>query len=490
MMFDNTNNNIIVWTLGIIIAVPLITIVLGEVIDRLRSRDNHYARFFEIIRTLLLPSIVTFVLAKFLFQLDIAPAEKEAVTGGYFIYMIILSVLYVSIAHAAFIFLRTLKYETNPDAWENRIPGLFKAIFTLMIFIIPTLLLLKVWGIEVGNFAKYASITAAAIAFALQDALSSITKGFLLVLDKPFEVGDWIEVNGIKGKVTDISWRSTRIRVNGNDIVVIPNLIISDNSVYNYTAENISYRDRLTVGFSYDDPPNKVKEIMMGVLLDCPDVMKLPRPRIYTISYDDFSISYRLYFYVENYVSNLEQERVRDAIMSRVWYAADRGGLSIPFPIQVEGPPSTFKPDPSTLKVEIYDFLYQNHYFSCLPKETLHQLAMATEIVPFATGETVFKENEISDALSIVRKGEIRLHYHDADPENNTEYVRKDDLIGVMSLLGKRTNLSTAHATKDTEVLKFKLTTLEQIIASNPKFARRLNTLIETRMLQAKKGQM
>ncbi len=485
-MFEIENTPFISWIIGIIVAVPLTTIVLGEIIDRLHRRENHYARFFEILRAIVLPVIIVFIIAKFLFNLDEVPRGVEGEKSLYLLFALILSTLYITIAYAAFVFLSTLKYESNPDAWENRIPGLFKAIFTIMIFIIPILLLLEAWGVQIGSFAKYASLAAAATAFALQDALSSITKGFLLVLDKPFAVGDWIEVNGVKGKVTDISWRSTRLRVGGNDIVVIPNLIISDNSVYNYTADDVSYRDMLILGFSYADPPNKVKQIMTELLFDCPDVMKVPPPRIYTVSYDDFSIAYRLYFYVEAYISNIDQERIRDDIMSRVWYAADRGGLSIPFPIQVEGPPATFEPDSNLIRKGIYQFLSQNRYFSCLDNETLLYLANVVEIVSFARNETIFRKGEISDALGIVRNGEIILYYSNKAAKNEVELAYPDDLVGEIALLGRRANPSTAKASKDSEILKLTLDNLNPIIQKNPKFARRLNALVETRLMKAK----
>ena len=485
-MFEIENSHFISWVIAIIIMVPLVTIILGEIIDRLHRRESHYARFFEIIRVIILPIVVIFLITKFLFNWDDVPIGAEGKILPSFTFSLVLSVLYLSLAYAAFAFLSALKHENNPDAWENRIPSLFKAIFTIMIFVIPVLFLLEAWGIQIGNFAKYASLAAAATAFALQDALSSITKGFLLVLDKPFAVGDWIEVNGIKGKVIDISWRSTRLKVSGNDIVVIPNLIISDNSVYNYTADDISYRDTLVVGFSYGDPPNKVKQIMMDVLFDCPDVAKVPLPRIYTISYDDFSISYRLYFYVNVYISNIDQERIRDDIMSRVWYAADRGGLSIPFPIQVEGPPSIFEPDTHQVEQGIYQFLSQNRYFSCLENETLLHLANVAEVASFATNETVFREGEISEALGILRQGEIRLYYHNQRLENEAESAYPDDLVGEIALLGRRANPSTAQATKDSEIIKFTLAILNPIIQENPKFARRLNALVETRLKNAK----
>ena len=487
-MFEIDNNTLIAWVIALIVSVPVITVALGEIIDRLRSKSNQYRRFFEVLRAVVLPAIVFSIIAKFLFGMSIpAPGPDGGADVG-LVFPIILSCLYVSIAYAAFVLLGTLKFEKNPKAWENRIPSLFKGILMIMVFVVPIIFLLGAWGVKVGNFAKYASLAAAAAAFALQDALSSITKGFLLVLDKPFAVGDWIEVGGVKGQVLDISWRSTRLQVSGNDIVVIPNLIISDNSVYNYTAEDISYRDNITLGFSYHDSPNRVKEIMMEVLQDCPDVAKIPAPVIYTVSYDDFSIGYKLYFYVKIYVSSFDAERIRDDIMNRVWYAAARGGISIPFPITVEGPPRVFEPDYASITDGVFNFLRQNRYFSCLPKDTLRRLASAAEIAPFANGETLFTEGDISPGIELIRTGEVRLHYSVKNGKGTTEIARENDLISEISLLGKRANPSTAKAIKDTQVLKFTKDTLTPIIEEHPKFARQLNTLIESRMLHVQQG--
>ncbi len=488
-MLDIDNNTLMAWAITLMVCVPLITVILGEIIDRLRSSGNQYRRFFEVLRAVVLPAVTSFIVAKFLFHMSTPPAGLDGAKADVgWIFPIILSVLYVSLAYAAFIFLRTLKFEKDPKAWENRIPGLFKAILTILVFGIPIIFLLGAWGIKVGNFAKYASLAAAATAFALQDALSSITKGFLLVLDKPFAVGDWIEVDGIKGQVIDISWRSTRLQVAGNDIVIIPNLIISDNSVYNFTAEDISYRDNIVLGFSYNDSPNRVKEIMLEVLQDCPDIAKIPAPIIYTISYDDFSIGYKLYFHVNVYVSSFDAERIRDDVMNRVWYAAARGGISIPFPINVEGPPKVFEPNYAAITEGVFNCLCQNRYFSALPKDTLRQLANVAELAPFASGETLFTEGEISQGINLIRTGEVRLHYSAKDGDGTTEIARENDIISEISLLGKRANPSTARAVTDTEVLKLSKDTLTPIIEKHPKFARQLNTLIESRMLHVQKG--
>ncbi|WP_409432616.1 mechanosensitive ion channel domain-containing protein [Litorimonas sp. RW-G-Af-16] len=473
------------WVIGLIIVTPVVTVLLGEIIDRLRRNDSKFLRFFETVRAVVLPVVILFLLAKFVFRLPHMTTDVAGEDHVNILYAVILTVLYLTLAYAAFVFLQCMKQVKDPKAWANRIPSLFKSIAMALVFVMPVILFLGAWGIQVGNFAKYASLAVAATALALQDALSSITKGFLLVLDKPFAVGDWIEVDGVKGKVTDISWRSTRLQVAGNDIVVIPNLIISDNSVYNYTAEDISYRDDITLGFSYNDPPNKVKAILQSVLDDCKDVMTVPAPKIFTVSYDDFSIGYKIYFFIKEYISAMDQERIRDDIMNRVWYAADRGGISIPFPISVEAPPHVFAPDMIAIRKENLEFLSQNIYFGSLPEDTLRHLAQEAIVAPFAKGETLYRENDLAETIGVIQYGQISLTRHNMTAANEGEVARHGDIISEISLLGRRSNIFTATAMEDSQVLKFSLETLEPILEAHPDFARKFNHLVEGRMTQS-----
>lgn len=478
---------VIQWAVIVMVATPLITIILGEVLDRLRRRGTgNFVPFIRVLQVYVVPAVVIYVVAKYIFGLDAPQADADGNLGHSALYAFILSGLYLVLAYAAYAFMRGLNANRDPKSWESRIPGLFKAVLMALVFVAPIIMLLDAWGIKLGNFARYAALAAAAVGLALQDALSSVTKGFLLVLDKPFAVGDWIEVDGVKGKVLDISWRSTRLQVAGNDIVVIPNLIISDNSVYNYTAEDISYRDDITLGFSYDDPPNTVKAILRGVLEDCDDVVKVPAPQVFTVSYDDFSIGYRCYFFIKEYVSAMDQERVRDDIMNRIWYAADRGGISIPFPIQVEAPPSAFARDISAIKDGVAAFLGDNPYFAPLDKDSLTRLADVAEIAPFADGETIFNAGDIAETLDLVRKGSVRLvnasarPRHLKTPANDLDVVGMGGAVGEFALMGRRAQKHTAIARGDTEIIRLPPGVLNPIIEAHPKFARLLNTLVET----------
>ncbi|MFK7800430.1 MAG: mechanosensitive ion channel domain-containing protein [Anaerolineae bacterium] len=473
-MFLENSALIIVWAIGITISVPLITILLGEIIERLKARNSKYVQSFELTRNLFVPVIVAFIIVRQILLID----------GENLVYRVVTSVLLMSAAYLGFILFNAISGEKDVKRWENRVPGLFKTVLRVMVIVFPIYMLTGVWGIDLTSFVTALGVGSLVIALALQDTLSSIVSGFLLVIDKPFAVGDWVQVDGYKGQVVDISWRSTRLRV-ANDVVVIPNLTLAGSSIYNYTMMDISYRDELVLGFSYDDPPNKVKEVLLEMARDCSFLAQTPPPEVHTISYDDSSIGYRLYFHITEFTSAITEERIRDDLMTRVFYAAERNGLTIPFPISVEGRPQDFAPDTEKIEQEIFDFLKWNRYFSLLPDEILRRLAAEVNVSPFARTETILHKGTPGHSFGLIRSGDVvfldseQHHLNGSEPKYKLEV---GDVVGEMILMGRRSNLATCVAKDDVVIFNFEPTTIQTIIEQHSRFAQKLNELIEERI--------
>ena len=106
-------------------------------------------------------------------------------------------------------------------------------------------------GIETTSFIAILGAAGLAIGLALQGSLSNFAGGVLILLLKPFKLGDWIEVNGISGSVKDISMFYTKLNTFGNQLAIIPNGELSNENIVNYSAED-KRRDAITIGISYD----------------------------------------------------------------------------------------------------------------------------------------------------------------------------------------------------------------------------------------------
>jgi small-conductance mechanosensitive channel len=104
--------------------------------------------------------------------------------------------------------------------------------------------------------------------------------GIAVLFEQPFQVGDWITVGSITGEVMEMNWRSVRVRTRARDLVVVPNSVIGKETLINLSRPTRTHGETHTLGFSYDDPPNKVKRVLSRVVLSTRGVLADPPPAI------------------------------------------------------------------------------------------------------------------------------------------------------------------------------------------------------------------
>ena len=105
------------------------------------------------------------------------------------------------------------------------------------------------------------------IGLALQDTLKNLFSGILLLFERPFALGDWLQVGETIGKVIKVNWRSVYLQTRDQDSVVIPNSILAQGNFTNYNRPTPLHVERFLFGFSYDDPPNKVIRVLKETAL-------------------------------------------------------------------------------------------------------------------------------------------------------------------------------------------------------------------------------
>ena len=130
------------------------------------------------------------------------------------------------------------------------------------------------------------------IAFALQDTLSNMVSGILLVANSPFKTGDWVQVGDVEGKISAVNWRYTNIETWSGDLVVIPNGSIAGESIENHSRPSkvTSIVQRFT--FSFEHPPNKVSEMFDEVFRNTPGILQTPPAGAVVVNISDTAVSY------------------------------------------------------------------------------------------------------------------------------------------------------------------------------------------------------
>jgi small conductance mechanosensitive channel len=186
-------------------------------------------------------------------------------------------------------------------------------------------------GIQTTSFAAILAAAGLAVGLALQGSLSNFAGGVLLMIFKPFKIGDLIEAQGELGVVKEIEIFTTKIVSRQNKLVIIPNGILSNGNITNYTAEGV-LKIFLTIGVSYDADIKQTKEVLMKVLTSQEKVLNDPAPMVEVSGLGDSSVD----FAVRPSVKSEHYWDVYFATLEKAKEALDAAGIEIPYPHAVE----------------------------------------------------------------------------------------------------------------------------------------------------------
>lgn len=216
------------------------------------------------------------------------------------------------------------KQEYDPTL-ENFIASLLNWGLKILLFV----LVITQLGVESASLITVIGAAGLAIGLALQGSLSNFAGGVLILLLKPFRVGDWIQAQGVEGTVKEISIFNTKLVTFGNQLAIIPNGKLSNDNIINYTEEGIR-RERLAFGISYDDDIKQAKEILLNLVMEQETVFKSEdfMPMVAVAELGDNSVNLT----VRYWTNNDDFWDLRWLILEEGKTRLEAGGITIPFP--------------------------------------------------------------------------------------------------------------------------------------------------------------
>ena len=195
----------------------------------------------------------------------------------------------------------------------------------LLIFVI--LAALSQIGIQTTSFMAIIGAAGLAIGLALQGSLSNFAAGFLIIMFRPFKIGDYVAAGGESGSITKISIFTTEMNSVDNKLIIIPNAQIMSGTITNYSAEETRRVD-LTFGVGYEADVKKVKEILNKIIADHKLVLKDPEPFVRLGNLNDSSID----FTVRAWVKTADYWAVYFDLTENAKEAFDKENINIPYP--------------------------------------------------------------------------------------------------------------------------------------------------------------
>lgn len=185
-------------------------------------------------------------------------------------------------------------------------------------------------GVKTSSLIAILGAAGLAIGLALQGSLSNFAGGILLLVFKPFKVGDWISTQGTEGSVKQITVFSTKLNTFGNQEVIIPNGSLSNGSIINYSSEP-NRRDNFKIGIGYTSDLKKAKDLLLELCNNHELVLQEPAPVCVVDELGDFSVNLSLRYWTKRQ----DFWTVRFHIIEETKLTFDANGIEIPFPHQV-----------------------------------------------------------------------------------------------------------------------------------------------------------
>ena len=216
-----------------------------------------------------------------------------------------------------------LERSNTEDTVRIFVTNLLNTLLMIVVFIAA----INQLGIQTTSIIAVLGAAGLAIGLALQGSLSNFAAGILIVIYRPYKVGDYIQADNHLGTVDDIQIFSTVLRTPDNKIVVVPNGSIMNGSIVNFSHQK-ERRIDIVIGCSYDDDIDKVKEVLADVLSKDERILTEPKPRIALSELADSSVN----FIVRPWVKNAEYLDVLYSLLEEIKKRFDQEGISIPYP--------------------------------------------------------------------------------------------------------------------------------------------------------------
>lgn len=190
-------------------------------------------------------------------------------------------------------------------------------------------------GVDITPMLAGAGVAGLAVSFAAKDTLSNLIAGVLLVIDRPFVLGDRIELwrapdrQASWGDVEEVGIRAVKIRTPDNIIVIIPNSEVMNRDIINWSAHGETIRLRIPIGISYDADAAAAKALCLEAAAECEGVMERPEPVCIIRSFGDSAVNLELRVWL---VGARSRRAVEDWLTDHIKTIFDREGIEIPYP--------------------------------------------------------------------------------------------------------------------------------------------------------------
>jgi small-conductance mechanosensitive channel/CRP-like cAMP-binding protein len=314
-----------------------------------------------------------------------------------------------------------------------------------------------------SSFVLGVTGSAIVIGLALQDTLGNAFAGLAIQVERPFRVGNWIQAAGHEGRVTEVTWRATKIRTKAGNLITLPNSVVAKEAISNYSEPGPSTMLTFDIGVSYATAANETREALLRAVSRVSRVLPSPAPDVLLLDFGGSALIYRVRFWVDDFERD---ESIKSEVRVAAYYELHRRQIEIPFPIQVQYERQESPRDSPEIRARFAREIAGVPVLAGLGPEAISALAAGAAERLFADGEVIVGEGQPGGSMFVVQRGTVSITI---GPENRqVALTTAGGYFGEMSLLTGQPRSATVTACGDCQVLEIAVEDFRSYVQTHP----------------------
>jgi CRP-like cAMP-binding protein len=312
------------------------------------------------------------------------------------------------------------------------------------------------------------------VGLALQSTLSDVFSGIVLNTTKPYQLDDWISIDGTEGRVTDIDWRATRLQTAQGSLAVIPNSLAAKAKIINFSRPSDMFGVSITLQVSPHARPNTVIDALERAMQGCRFLLDTPAPSVALKGSSSTGVEYE----ISGFVASMSEKRtVRNQLFDLAYRHLQASGVNLL---------SSVEPTLSDNLSRPRALLDSSPIFSTLRQEEKDTFSQNMTLQTFRAGETILEAGEVSDHLFIIESGvvSVTLNRHGSPFESGR--MGPGEVIGEAGILDDSSVPAQFTAKTFCGLYRIEKSYLKPCLDARHDIGDAMKTLLDYRLYKAK----
>lgn len=442
------------WTIGVAVGLPVLLVLLTEAQNSLLRRGSAFVRPVALIRNYILPlgALLILLVKGSEISVEATPVRIVATILGFIVVVLLLSSFNTTVFHSA-----------PEGSWRERIPSIFLDVARFALIGIGLALILSyIWGANIGGLFTALGVTSIVLGLALQNSVGQVISGLLLLFEQPFELGDWLDMPKVRGRVVEVNWRATHIDTSSG-LQIMPNSALAEASFTNLSRPAGAHTIEVTTAFGLNDPPDAVCAMLNRVAGSLPALRNGARPVSVTTGAGGFCTAIPLR-------SPADDAPARAAFLRWIWYASRRADMHL------DDADDNFDTPERTLRaLQIVGRTLR------LGQDDQEHLLPHVRVVRYGADETLQSPGQVPKRMTFVLEGRVRLTVTTDDGQVlQVRTLNEGDFLGQTTLTREPVR-SHAYAIGEVTVLQIDRVHLAELVEHKPALLQDIARVIDER---------